>query len=129
MKQGAKEVHEPGLGQISHRQGRPGFRGVRGGGAQASVEVLCRPSFGVVRLWPIPYACCATLEILLRCASIPLRCPLPGAGTPYLLLEDGVRGVGPYYSWAKLCVPSWHGRGWCGRHLWVVGGHGELNCS
>ena len=93
-------VQEPWLGQIPHRQGRLGFLGVGGCGADALVEGRCRPRSGMVRLWPVLCVCRSTSGSFLRGASIPLWCPLKGARMPYLLPEDGIRGVGPYYPWA-----------------------------
>ena len=97
-------VQEPWLGQIPHRQGRLGFLGVGGCGAVTLVEVRCRPSSSMVRLWPVLCACHSTLGNFLRGASIPSRCPLPGARMPYLLPEDGVRGVGLYHVGVALCT-------------------------
>ena len=101
--QGAKSsllVRKLGMGQIPHRQGCLGFLGARGGGAQALVEVLCRPHSGMVQWWPVPCACRSTVGSFLRGASVGARCPLPAARIPYLLPEDGVRGVGLCCSWA-----------------------------
>ena len=87
-------------GILLHRQGCLGFLGVGDCGAQALVEARCRPRSSMVRLWPVLCACRSRLGSFLRGASITSRRPLPGARMPYLLSEDGVRGVGPHYPWA-----------------------------